>query len=298
MTARFPEWIRRPWATDGEFSATRNVLSDLGLHTVCRSARCPNQSECWRRRTATLMILGEACTRNCLFCAVTHGGPAPVEPDEPARVAEAVRRLELAHVVVTSVTRDDLPDGGAGHFAATVEAIRGGCPGTRVEVLVSDFQGDARAVRTVTAACPDVFGHNLETVERLHRTVRDRRCAYTRSLDVLRIAAESAPEMVIKSAIMVGLGESEVEVRQALGDLRSVGCSAVCIGQYLQPGPRQCPVEQFVPPEAFKRYEAWAYGMGFTFAVAGPFVRSSYHADQVWTDHHAPASHVAPARGI
>jgi len=274
---------------------TRGVLEDLRLHTVCRSARCPNRAECWQRRTATFMILGERCTRNCSFCAVAHGRPSLVEEDEPARIAEAVNRLGLAHVVVTSVTRDDLPDGGAGHFAATVEAIRSGCPGTRIEVLAPDFQGNKQAMRTVLASGPDVFGHNIETVARLHPAVRDARCSYERSLAVLRLAADEAPDIVAKSSLMIGLGETDVEIRQTLCDLRAAGCRAVCIGQYLQSGPNQRPVEQFVPVEAFKRYETWAYAMGFSFVAAGPFVRSSYHADQVWTIHGSAEKSVAAA---
>lgn len=295
MVSQFPEWIRRRWSAPDGVIATRGVLEDLRLHTVCRSARCPNRSECWQRRTATFMILGEQCTRNCSFCAVSHGRPGNVEADEPARIAEAAKRLGLAHVVVTSVTRDDLPDGGASHFAATVEAIRNGCSGARVEVLTPDFLGNEKAVQTVLASGPDVFGHNIETVARLHPVVRDARCAYERSLAVLRFAADKAPGIIVKSALMAGLGETDVEIRQTLRDLRAAGCGAVCIGQYLQSGPNQRPVEQFVPVEAFKRYETWAYAMGFSFAAAGPFVRSSYHADQVWTSHGSAEKSAAAA---
>ncbi|HOV72466.1 MAG TPA: lipoyl synthase [Candidatus Hydrogenedentes bacterium] len=295
MVSRFPKWIRRSWSAPDGVIATRGVLEDLRLHTVCRSARCPNRSECWQRRTATFMILGGQCTRNCSFCAVAHGRPENVEEDEPARIAEAVKRLELRHVVVTSVTRDDLPDGGAYHFAATVEAIRGGCPGVRIEVLTPDFQGREQAIRTVLASGPDVFGHNIETVARLHPAVRDARCSYERSLAVLHLVADEAPGIIVKSSLMAGLGETDMEIRQTLRDLRVAGCGAVCIGQYLQSGPRQRPVEQFVPLEAFKRYETWAYAMGFSFVAAGPFVRSSYHADQVWTSHGSTEKSTAAA---
>ena len=260
---------------------TKDLVEGLDLHTVCQSARCPNMAECWQKRTATLMVLGNSCTRNCRYCAVPSGKPEPVESDEPIRVAQAIRRMGLRHAVITSVTRDDLPDGGAEHIAATVCAVRELNPNTTIEVLVPDFLGDAAAVETVLASQPDVFGHNIETVERLYPTVRGKRCTYRTALDVLRIAAEYEPRMIVKSAFMLGHGETEDEVRQTLHDLLDAGCEAVCIGQYLRPTLKQREVEAFVTPEKFMEYEAYAYAIGFGFAVAGPFVRSSYRSEEL-----------------
>ena len=280
MTIRFPEWICRVWGSGQEFDATRAILQDLDINTVCESARCPNIGECWRRRTAAVMVLGKVCTRNCCFCSVRGGAPDPVDPEEPARVAEAVRRLELAHAVVTSVTRDDLPDGGALHFARTVKAIRASNAGTTVEVLTPDFNGRREAVDVVLSSRPDVFGHNIETVRRLYPVLRDPRSDYARSLAVLRAVAERARDTIVKSALMVGHGETKEEVRQTLEDLLEAGCVAVCIGQYLRPTRQQREVAAFVRPEAFQAYEELAYDMGFAFAVAAPFVRSSYRSGE------------------
>jgi lipoic acid synthetase len=282
MKTSFPEWIRRNWASGENVQYTKDLVRDLELHTVCQSARCPNMHECWGRRTATLMLLGNLCTRNCRYCSVPSGRPAgEVDPEEPAHVAEAVRRMGLRHVVLTSVTRDDLPDGGAGHFAATIAAIRRVAPGTTIEILVPDFQGQPGAIRTVLAAGAEVFSHNIETVRRLHPTLRGPQVPYDVALDALRQGARYTPRPIVKSALMVGHGETPEEVRETLADLLEAGCDAVSIGQYLRPSKKQREVAEFVPQERFTEYEQWAYAMGFRFAVAGPFVRSSYRSDEM-----------------
>ena len=275
-----PPWLRRAWPAATETAPVREVLADLSLHTVCRSAQCPNQGECWRRGTATFMVLGDICTRDCAFCGVASGMPRPPDPEEPGRIAEAAFRLGLRHVVVTTVTRDDVPDGGAGHFIATLEALRARCPDATVELLTSDFDGNLGEVARVAAAGPDVFGHNIETVARLHGVLRDPRASYERSLAVLRCARDAlCDDYHLKSGLMVGCGEKEDEVVAALRDLRDAGCDAVTIGQYLKPAGNRAAVREFVAPEQFARYEQIAYSLGFAFAMAGPFVRSSYHAD-------------------
>ncbi|MBP2670662.1 MAG: lipA, partial [candidate division NC10 bacterium] len=257
----------------------RVLLTGSRLHTVCEEARCPNQGECWTRGTATFMLLGETCTRSCGFCAVATGRPAPPDPEEPQHVAEASRRLGLTFVVVTSVARDDLKDGGASHFAATVRAIREQNPEARVEVLVPDFKGDPDSIRLVVESGPAVFNHNLETVERLTKRVRIQ-ARYSRSLDVLRIAkAQGQP--VTKTGIMLGLGETEAEVLALVRDARAAGCDILTIGQYLQPTKQHLPVAEFVHPDRFKAFEAAAYALGFTSVFSGPLVRSSYHAEAV-----------------
>ncbi len=281
MTARFPEWIRRPWASGQDFVFTKDLVEGLDLHTVCQSARCPNMAECWQKRTATLMILGNSCTRNCRYCSVPSGKPEDVEPDEPMRVANAIAKMGLRHAVITSVTRDDLPDGGAGHIAETVRTVRALNPNTTIEVLVPDFVGDAAAVETVLASQPDVFGHNIETVERLYPSVRGKLCTYRTALSVLEMAARWEPRTIAKSAFMLGHGETEDEIKQTLHDLLDTGCEAVCMGQYLRPTLKQREVEGFVTPEKFKEYEEYAYAIGFGFAVAGPFVRSSYRSEEL-----------------
>ncbi len=281
-TKKFPAWIRRTWNADSGARDVKQLLSGLGLHTVCQSAQCPNQAECWSRRTATVMILGDRCTRRCMFCAVHTAKPLPVDPEEPARVAELACRLGLRHMVVTAVTRDDLPDGGAAHFAQTIKAIRQVSPQTTIEVLTPDFNANLERIERVLAAGPAVFGHNIETVERVFRQVRDRRFDYRRSLETLRIAQSLAPDSWIKSALMLGLGETDTEIESTLRDLLEAGCSAVAMGQYLQPTAAHAPVEEFVPPERFAALEALASSMGFRFAVAGPFVRSSYRSEALF----------------
>jgi lipoic acid synthetase len=256
------------------------LLDELGLSTVCRSAKCPNRGECYASGTATFMVLGTRCTRNCRFCAVDSARPTPVDPGEPARLAEAAERMGLRHVVVTMVTRDDLPDGGSGHIAATIAALRDRLPGVAVEVLVSDFGGDETAVDHVALALPDVFNHNVETVPRLYPTVRPQ-ADYARSLRVLQRAKEVAPGLPTKSGLMVGLGEEPDEVEAVLRDLRTSGVDLVTIGQYLRPSAAHIEVTEFVSPDVFARYAATARSLGFSGVASSPFVRSSYHAAEL-----------------
>ena len=279
MGNSFPEWIRRDWSSGTDFQDTRDLLRELKINTVCQSARCPNQGECWKQHTATFMILGRICTRNCRFCSVSSGTPDVINPDEPARIAEAVKRLELRHAVITSVTRDDLDDGGVGHFAATVRAIHSDNPDTSVEVLIPDFSGNQKAIDTVLDAKPEVLGHNIETVSRLYPHLRGTNYSYETALGVLLYAAEQASSTIIKSGFMVGHGETPDEVYELLTNLLEAGCQAVTIGQYLRPTRQQCEVTEFIHPEQFKTYEDMAYNLGFKFAIAGPFVRSSYNAE-------------------
>ena len=258
-------------------------LASMGLHTVCQSASCPNIGECFSRRTATFMILGDACTRSCGFCGVSHDAPHPVDPDEPRRVAEASVRLGLRYVVVTSVTRDDLPDGGAGHFAETVRQLKAAIPGAKVEVLIPDFGGDEDALRAVLDSAPFVLNHNVETVPRLYSTVRPQ-AVYERSLVVLETARRFRTSIHTKSGLMVGLGEEQGEVLEVLSDLRRAGCDIATIGQYLQPSKRNLPVVEYVPPSQFDEYARVGREMGFSYVASGPFVRSSYHAEEVSRD--------------
>lgn len=281
MAGKFPEWLRRPWASGETFDLTKDIVEGLRLHTVCQSARCPNIGECWARGTATVMVLGNVCTRNCAFCSVPSGSPTFDDAHEPRNVAEAVKRMQLKHAVVTTVARDDLADGGAGHIAETIRAIHEVNPGTTVEILVSDFHREPSALHTVLDAHPEIFCHNIETVRRLYPSIRDRRFTYDGALDVLRMVRAYLPGQIVKSALMTGLGETPDEVKATLADLLDAGCEVVCIGQYLQPTQRQASVREFVTPERFKEYEALAYEMGFQFAAAGPFVRSSYRSEEV-----------------
>ncbi len=296
MIERKPDWIRVKLPGQGEYRDVDEILKDLNLHTVCRSARCPNIADCWGRRTATIMILGDVCTRGCRFCAVTTGNPRGVlDETEPERVAEAAKRMGLRYVVLTSVDRDDLEDAGAGHFARTIRAIKKDDPTIKVEPLIPDFTsadaGERHVVserlRKIVDAGPDVIAHNLETVERLTPHVRDRRASYDlslgvlRAISVLRAIKEIGPGMMTKSGIMVGLGETDDEVYETLKDMRKVGVDIVTIGQYLQPTRNHLIVERFVTPEQFKEYEQWALDMGFKSAACAPLVRSSYHAGDV-----------------
>jgi lipoyl synthase len=276
---RLPPWLKRPIPAAGGISATRDLIGELGLETICESARCPNRSECWTRRTATFMVLGDVCTRPCGFCSVPRGKPEAVAADEPDRLAEACARLGLGHVVITSVTRDDLPDGGADHFRRCILAVRGRT-GATVEVLTPDFDGDPAAVDVVLSAAPEVFNHNLETVARLQRHVR-RKSQYAVSLKVLEHAKRSRPDVRTKSGLMLGLGETTEELFETLADLRAVGCDLLTLGQYLQPSPRHLPVERYLPPEEFDELGRLARMLGFLDVASGPFVRSSYHADEM-----------------
>lgn len=277
---RLPEWLRIKLPTSGGFFETRNLLQDLRLHTVCESAKCPNHWECWSKGTATFMIAGDRCTRACGFCAVSTARPFPLEADEPARVAEATRRMNLKHVVITAVARDDLADGGADHFRKTIESVRTMNPGIVIEVLVPDFNEKDFAIDLVLSAQPEIFNHNLETVRRLTPQVRSR-AMYDRSLNVLKkVKEKSRGEIYTKSGIMLGLGESEDELFEAMRDLRAADCDILTLGQYLQPTLKHLPVRAFVPPEKFQEYRQAAEAMGFSHVASGPMVRSSYHADE------------------
>jgi len=292
---RLPSWLKRPLPAGNGNNFTARLIEDLRLETVCESARCPNKPECWSRRTATFMILGDICTRPCGFCSVPKGEPLHVEADEPARLAEAAARLGLKHVVITSVTRDDLPDGGASHFAACIAAVRTRMPGVAVEVLTPDFLGDIAAIDTVTDANPEVFNHNLETVPRLYRVVRGR-ALYQRSLDLLDRVKRRAPHLVTKAGLMLGIGETVDELFDVFADLRAIRCDVLTLGQYLAPTLKHIPVARFVPPAEFDSLAAKARLLGFKQVVAGPFVRSSYHADEMVPTHEgipASADHVA-----
>jgi lipoic acid synthetase len=280
---RHPPWlkVRVPGGTG--YAETLATVRRLGLHTVCEEAHCPNIAECWANRTATFMLLGDTCTRNCGFCAVTHGRPLALDPAEPGRVAAAVAKLGLRHVVVTSVNRDDLEDGGAGHFASTARAIKAIVPHCRVEVLVPDFQGDLAAVATVAAAPIDIFNHNLETVPRLYRRVRPG-ARFERSLAVLAAARAARESLITKAGLMLGLGETADELVNVFGELRRVGCEILTLGQYLRPSADHLPIERYVPPDEFAALRTRALALGFRHVEAGPLVRSSYHA---WS--HVPA---------
>jgi lipoic acid synthetase len=280
MISHKPGWLGRPLPSDPAFSRIRFLLEEGGLHTVCQEAHCPNQGECFSRGTAVFLILGDSCTRRCRFCAVTQGTPERPDPDEPRRVAEAAARLSLDYIVVTSVTRDDLADGGAGAFAETIHGLRTRRPSARIEVLIPDFQGDEAALRTVLNARPDVLNHNLETVARLYPEVRPQ-AIYGRSLELLRRTAVLAPGMAVKSGLMLGLGERPDEVESALQDLLGAGCQLLTLGQYLQPKRDCLPVARFVPPGEFDAWREVALGMGFARVASGPLVRSSYHAEEL-----------------
>ncbi len=276
---RLPAWLKRRLPRGNGNFFTHDLLRELRLETVCENARCPNRPECYSRRTATFMILGNVCTRPCGFCSVPKGRPDDLEDDEPARVAEAAHRLGLKHVVITSVTRDDLPDGGADHFRRCILAVRERT-GAVVEVLTPDFLGDLSAVDRVLEARPEVFNHNMETVPRLYKKVRGR-ASYQRSLDLLAHVKRRSPQTVTKSGLMLGIGETIEELFDVLSDLRAVGCDTLTLGQYLAPTLKHIPVARYVPPEEFDELAARARTLGFLKVVAGPFVRSSYHADEM-----------------
>ena len=275
--AKKPDWIKVRLPSNPVFFSTKALVSDLRLHTVCESAQCPNRWECWSQGTATFMIAGDRCTRACGFCAVTTAKPFALEQDEPQRVAEAVMRMKLKHVVVTAVARDDVPDGGALHFARTIGAIRERDASIIIEVLVPDFNGKDDSLRTVLEAAPHIFNHNIETVERLTPVVRSR-AKYTLSLQFLARAKELSPDITTKSGIMLGLGETETEVFQAMDDLREHGVEVLTMGQYLRPTPQHLPVVEYIRPEVFDLYGDIARNKGFTHVASGPLVRSSYHA--------------------
>lgn len=276
---RLPPWLTKPLSDPTKVRRVKETLSAFHLNTVCDEARCPNRVDCFTRGTATFMILGDQCTRDCRFCAVRHGRPSPPDPSEPGRVADGAAALGLRFIVLTSVTRDDLPDGGASHFVETIRAVREALPGSGVEVLVPDFEGCEQDVGVVLSAAPDVFGHNVETVRRLYPEVRTG-ADYDRSLDVLRQAVRSGSARRVKSSLMVGLGETRAEIDETLLDLRGAGVEIAYIGQYLRPSDAHRPVERFVPPEEFEDIRSRALEMGFSWVSAGPFVRSSYEAER------------------
>ena len=275
---RKPAWLKRRLPTGAAYEQVRALLKKSGLHTVCQEALCPNIWECFSRGTATFLIMGPNCTRACRFCAVGHGDPAPLDPLEPVHVAETVQAMGLTYVVITSVTRDDLPDGGAAVFARTIQEIRDHVARARVEVLIPDFQGNREALNTVMHARPAILNHNVETVPRLYPRVRPG-ADYLRSLEILRWAMVEHPSIPTKSGLMLGLGESKPEVEKIFHDLLNAGCQVLTLGQYLQPSTGQVPVERYVPPEEFDKWRDKALDMGFRAVASGPFVRSSYRAE-------------------
>jgi len=274
-----PSWIKKRISLGEEGEETQKLLQSLSLHTVCESAHCPNRGECFMKKVATFLIMGNICTRRCRFCAIDKGTPQPLDPEEPKRVAEASQVLGLRHVVVTSVTRDDLPDGGASHFAATIREIRRALPFSTVEVLTPDFQGREEDLQVIVKEKPEVFNHNMETVPRLYPSVRPL-ASYKRSLTLLKRVKEISPSIITKSGLMVGLGERKEEVVEVLEDLREVGCDVITIGQYLRPSPRHLEVKEYVSPQVFSWYEDVARSLGFRGVASGPFVRSSYLAEK------------------
>jgi lipoic acid synthetase len=274
-----PNWLKRTLPTGPVYEEVRAMLKKSQLHTVCQEAKCPNAWECFSRRTATFLIMGPSCTRNCRFCSVAHNPPEPPDPLEPVRVAEAAQRLQLSYVVITSVTRDDLADGGASVFVESIQEIRKRMPRSLVEVLIPDFQGNKDAIQTVVEARPDVLNHNLETVPRLYPLVRPQ-ASYRRSLDLLERSKQCDPTIPTKSGLMLGLGELPEEVNETVQDLHDAGCSILTLGQYLQPSKEHLPVERFIDPEEFDSWKETALNMGFSEVASGPFVRSSYNAKE------------------
>lgn len=272
-----PSWLKIERRSNEQYSRVKQTIEQHGLHTICSSGRCPNQFECWNCGTATFMILGEHCTRACRFCATLTGKNTPPDPDEPRKLAESIRLMGVRHAVVTSVTRDDLPDQGAGHWVRCIEAVRQLNPDTTIEVLIPDFNGNTALLDMIIGARPEVLGHNIETVERLTPIVRSR-ATYRQSLAVLAYLAKSG--ILTKTGLMVGLGETAQEVAQTLQDAYKAGCRSITIGQYLQPGKQQLPVAEYVHPDVFEQYRRLALETGFKYAVSGPLVRSSYHAEK------------------
>lgn len=284
---RKPEWLRVKLATGGHYADTQQAVRGQGLHTICQSGLCPNRAECWRNGTATFMIGGDVCTRNCRFCNTKTGRPLPLDEGEPQRVADAVRQMKLRYAVITSVDRDDLADLGADHWAQTVRCLHQTCPTTGIEVLLPDFQGRTELIDTVLAEKPDVVAHNMETTKRLTPSVRSA-ARYERSLSVLSHVA--ARGFTCKTGFMVGLGETADEVEQLMDDIRRTGCSVLTIGQYLQPSVRHLPVVEYVTPAQFEQYKATALSMGFAHVESGPLVRSSYHAERIMSNPSTPSS--------
>jgi lipoic acid synthetase len=276
-----PRWLKKRLPTGPEYERVKELVGKDRLHTVCQEAKCPNMWECFSQQTATFLIMGSRCTRNCRFCSLAQGPVEPPDPAEPDRVAAAARQMGLSYVVITSVTRDDLTDGGAAFFAETIEAVHRQIPSARVEVLIPDFQGNAAALQAVLEARPDVLNHNIETVPRLYTIVRPQ-ARYGRSLQLLSRVQKYAPGLPIKSGLMLGLGESSEEIRSTLKDLINAGCRILTLGQYLQPSKAHLPVKRFVTPEEFEQWRQIAIEIGFSEVASGPFVRSSYHAKELY----------------
>ncbi len=272
-----PAWLKTKLRSGPNFQDLKSIVSDNKVHTVCQEAMCPNISECWERRAATIMILGDTCTRSCAFCAVKTGRPSAVDLDEPRRTAEAVKKMGLHHCVITSVDRDELDDGGAGIWAETIRQIHAEVPGCSIEVLTPDFKGDPESIKTVLDAKPEIMSHNMETVERLHRRIRPQ-AEYQRSLEVLRQSVKAG--LQTKTSIMVGIGEAKEEVLALMDDVRETGCQIFSLGQYLQPTKEHEPVHRFVHPDEFAEYKEYGMKIGFSHVESGPLVRSSYHADE------------------
>lgn len=278
-----PSWLKLPIALpNARFKEIREMAKGLGLATVCQEAMCPNMAECWGGGTATFMIMGDTCTRACRFCSVNHGKPQPLDPDEPQKLSRVIGQMKLDYVVITCVDRDDLPDGGSTHFAACIKQLRDDHPKLLVEILASDFAGVHTETQRLIEAGPHVYAHNIETVERLTPSVRDHRAGYKQTLGVLEYIKKSAPSMFTKSSIMIGLGETAVEVTQTMKDLRDVGVDFLTIGQYLRPTSWNLAVKEYVKPEVFKQYEKEGLEMGFKYVASGPFVRSSYKAGELY----------------
>lgn len=275
-----PSWLKKRLSLGG-IQPMKTRLRGLKLHTVCEEARCPNLSECFHKGVATVMIMGDICTRACKFCAVKTGRPAPLDPNEPGNVGEWAQRMGLKHIVITSVDRDDLPDLGAGHFAETIRQTRTYCNTSIIEVLIPDFQGKFDLIKKVCEACPDIYNHNLETVERLTPQVRSA-SRYERSLSVIKQVKMCNPNQITKSGLMLGLGESREEVYQAMQNLRDNGCDMLTMGQYLQPTPQHLPVKEYIHPDQFEEYRLKGLEIGFRAVFSGPFVRSSYMADEIY----------------
>jgi len=293
-----PEWLRVPLPGRGAYHEIKGRLREKGLFTVCEEARCPNIGECWQSGTATIMILGDVCTRGCRFCAVTSGNPGGfVDPREPERCAETVAAMKLRYVVITCVDRDDLPDGGAGQFARVIEAVRAARPECFIEVLTSDYRGDHQQIATVVGAAPEVLAHNIETVRRLTPRVRDPRAGYDQSLAVLAWVKQLEPERITKSSLMLGLGETRVEIMETLADLRAAGTDVLTMGQYLRPTRKHLPVDHYLAPEVFDELADRARELGFLYVASGPLVRSSYKAGDYFLANHLARQKAFALRG-
>ncbi|NKB47517.1 MAG: lipoyl synthase [Legionellales bacterium] len=278
-----PSWLKIRVESSEKFKQVKQLVTEHQLSTVCEEAKCPNMSECWSHGTATVMLLGSVCTRACQFCSVDTGNPRGwLDANEPANTAKTVAVMQLQYVVLTSVDRDDLPDGGAAHYAKAITAIKHQCPATKVEALTPDFQGRMEDVQTILASGVDVFAQNVETVERLTHPIRDPRASYQQTLDVLAYAKRAAPQVITKTSLMLGLGETDVEIAQTMDDLRAIGVDVLTLGQYLQPTSNHYPIERFVPPADFAKYRQWGLEKGFMEVASGPLVRSSYRADRIF----------------